>query len=319
MRALLNNRTFLFGGSICAIILLAEVAALVIGAIRLSAANEVLERKRTRLSELHHRNPYPSEANVRLLEDQLDELDFLVGELAAQMNRDPFPKDVVEAAEFSARAQDVIERFRKHASSADVVLPETLEVGFAQYASGGAVPEQEQVPRLTRQLYSVECVADVLVQCGVTSINTLSRDMFEEAGMEERTTRRRPRARGGPVAGVPEASITGPDRVFYIERVGVSFTTTENGVWDVLNAFAAAPHFMEVVEFSHQTRSNILAHNPAELKRGSESDDETLRFLSEGILSGKDAISRPERIIAGDDLVDIHISVNVFNFRPEEK
>ena len=68
------------------------------------------------------------------------------------------------------RAQATIECFKGQAAKAGIELPVGLEAGFSQYASGGAIPVLDHVPRLSRQLYSVEKVADVLIQSEVASI-----------------------------------------------------------------------------------------------------------------------------------------------------
>ena len=317
--SLRQNKTLMMGGGICAAILIVEAAVLAVGAVGLSKANKTVEREQRRLTKLLKRNPYPSAENVQTLEKNLDELEYRIGALSAEMTSDPFPKEAVEAAEFSARAQDVIERFRKRAERAGMVLPKSLEVGFAKYASGGAVPKALHVPRLTRQLYSVERVADVLVKSGVTSVDKLSRDLFEGATGADISPRRRPR--NAPPSSVRKplslvASVSGPGGLYYMERIGVSFTAKEDKVWRVLDGFAAASHFMVVTEFAHRTNSGILDYNPDAVKAGG--DDETLRFLSEGILSGAKALSRPERIIAGDELVKVRLMVDVYNFEPGE-
>lgn len=312
-----RNKTILIAGSVCAAALLVEIAFLAIGAVRLSKANRLLRHEQKRLTGLQQRNPYPSVDNVRVLEKNLDELKYRVGELAAELKRDPFPRDSVEAAEFSARAQDVIERFRSRATRAGMRLPETLEVGFSQYASGGAVPEAIHVPRLSRQLYSVERVADVLVQSGVDSVDIMSRDRFETEQEAEAPRRRSPRNIPNSRERKLPASSVGPNNIFYTERVGVSFSASEDVVWRVLDLFAAAPHCMVVSGFSHQTQSDIMAYNPAAFKRGEE-NSETARYLSDGILSGDEALSRPERVIAGNELIAVQLIIDVYNFDLEE-
>ncbi|MDF7823213.1 Amuc_1100 family pilus-like protein [Pontiellaceae bacterium B12227] len=314
-----GNKKLMIGGGICAAVLIVEVAVLAFGGVRLSQAKKAVKQERVRLTRLFKRNPFPSAENVQVLEKNLDELEYRIGAITAEMIRDPFPRDAIDAAEFSARAQDVIERFRERAEQSGMVLPDSLEVGFAKYASGGAVPQVSHVPRLMRQLHSVERVADVLVKNGVASVDKLSRDLFEASVGPEIPQRRRPR--NTPASGARKplslvASESGPDGSYYIERIGVSFSAKEAVVWRVLDGFAASPHVMVITEFAHQTRSGILDYSPEAVKAGG--DDETLRFLSEGILSGARALSRPERIIAGDELVEVRLMVDVYNFQPGE-
>ncbi|MEA2068489.1 MAG: Amuc_1100 family pilus-like protein [Verrucomicrobiota bacterium] len=318
-----KNKLLIFGGGFFAILLLAEVVFLMLAVGGYNREKGELKRNYRQLEQLHNRNPFPSMENTKDVQENLDRFEYEVGELAAALVRDPFPQEAIEAADFSARAQGVIERFRKRAEQSGVVLPDTLEAGFAPYASGGAVPAAPHVPRLSRQLYSVERVADVLVRSGVDSIDSLTRNVFEtETVPVQRAPRRRPR-REAPPSNVRKptplvASEIHAKNLYYIERVGVAFTAGEDVVWRVLDLFAAAPHFMVVSEFTHTTQSGILAYNPEAVKRGGEGDDETLRYLSEGILVGKKALSRPERIISGNEIVKVALVVDVYNFEPRE-
>ncbi|QBG48716.1 hypothetical protein EGM51_15380 [Verrucomicrobia bacterium S94] len=316
--SLRTNKLLMTVGGICCVILVVEVVLLVIQGVRLSAARKgyaALCRSRERLVQ---RDPYPSAGNVRRVEEHLDDLSYYIGELAGELNGDPFPAEAIEAAEFSARTQGVIERFRKKAVQAGVELPEKFEVGFSRYASGGAVPEMDYVLRLTRQLYSVERVADVLVQSGVHSITAMTRDVFEVADPD---TPRRRRSRNLPAARKltqeSAASWTGPGGLYYVEQIRVTFTADEKGVWRVLQGFSRAPHFMRISAFGHRTLTDIMQYSPTAVKRGGESDDEALKYLAEGILSGENALSRPERIIAGNDRVAVELAVDVYHFNPE--
>lgn len=319
---ILRNKLVMIGGGLSAAILLAELILLLLANGKLGRSRLLLEKRQCRLEQLHRRKPFPSENNVEQLQGELDRFEYMAGELAAVMVRDPFPQDAVEAADFSARAQDVIERLRKRATQAGIILPDALEAGFAQYASGGAIPLAKHVPRLSRQLYSVERVADMLVRGGVGSIDALTRDEFETrpATAHEATRRRRPR-RGALADRLqkPEtavASVVHPIGLYFIERVGVSFSAKEDVVWRVLDLFASAPHFMVVKEFAHATESNILSYNPEAVKRGGKGEDETLNYLSGGILVGEQALSRPERIVAGGEIVQVRLVVDVYNFEP---
>jgi hypothetical protein len=319
-----KNLLLVIGGGSFAVLLLVALVFLFRANADFQGQRKVLERQYKRLTELNTRKPFPSVENIEKAKRNLDQLEYRVVELGGGLSRDPLPADAIDAADFSAQAQDVIERFRKRAVDAGILLPENLEVGFARYASGGAIPEQAHVPRLSRQLYSVEKVVDVLVRSGAHSIEALTRDIFEIQTVpvpeETDSRRRRPRREVTPAKPGKNihtvASAVQPDGLYAIERIGASFTATEDEVWRTLDLLASAPHFMVVVAFRHNTQSDILAYNPEAVKRGGEGDDEALRFLAGGILSGSKALSRPERIIAGNELVRVTISVDVYNFAP---
>jgi hypothetical protein len=317
-----NNMVLVVGGGGGAVLLLLALVYLFNANAVYQKKGKRLEQQYRRLHELNVRSPFPSMENAEQMEQNLDRLDYHVGELAAQLVQDPFPPDAVESADFSARAQEVIERFRKRAANAGIVLPEGLEAGFSQYASGGAVPEPAHVPRLSRQLYSMEKVADILIRSEVRSIESLTRDVFEapDAAAAMPSTRRRAR-RSGPPPGEREdirtvASAVHPDGFYYVEHVGATVTADELSVWRLLDLLASVPHLMVLSDFRHATQTDILSYNPEAAKQAGKGDDETQKFLAGGILSGEQALSRPERIVAGNEIIRVSIRVDVYNFEP---
>lgn len=311
-----SNRMPAAAGAVFLLVTAAELVWLGLGVFSYSAAGKELNRNTRRLERLERRDPYPSAANLSALEENLDVLEYQVGELRAVMGRDPIPDEHADAAELSARIQEKVELFRKHAEEAGVELPDTLEAGFSEYASGGAVAAQADVPRLMRQLHSVSVLADVLIEAGVNSIEGISRERFEFEAEPETPRRRRPNSARAPRQRLP-ASEVGPDGLYMVERIGVEFSADENEVWRVLEGLASSPRFMIVTGFSHQTDTDILDYSPLAVTRGAETDDEALNYLREGILRGKKALSRPERIIAGADAVRVRMTVDVYNFNPE--
>jgi hypothetical protein len=306
-----KNRSVRLGLFAAVSVLGLELIAVGIGAFRLAGVSNEFDRSSSELMRLRTRALFPSVENISVAEERFDALEYKVGEYGAELKRDSFPAVATDAAAFSALAQDVIERFQKRASQAGIALPESSEVGFAAYASQGKVPTAGQVPRLSRQLYSVERVAGLLVDCGVQSIVNLSRDMFEESGDTSRTVRRRS-ALNKRGAGELPASRVEASGAYYIERITVSFTADEPAVWRVLESFATAPHCMAVVEFSHRTQSDILTFVPD--PRAGEVE---LSYLTGGFLAGESALTREERLVAGNEMIRVDLVVDVYNFNPE--
>ena len=83
---------------------------------------------------------------------------------------------------------------------------------------------------------------------------------------------------------------------------------------EVLDALAASPRFMVLRRVVLQTDAGILQYDPEAVKSASEGDDEMLRYLAGGILEGKNALSRPERLVAGDELISVTVGVDVYHF-----
>jgi hypothetical protein len=310
-----NHSVILMGGGACAVLLLAALVFLFRAQLDYQTQSRALERQYRRLAELDARQPFPSPENVAQERKNLEGFEYHAAELFAVLSRDPFPVEASDAAGFSARAQDVIEQFQKRTTDAGVQIPRNLEAGFAEYASGGAIPELSDVPRLSRQLSAVEKVADILVRCGVDSIEMLTRDLFEQQSDPFAEEKGRRGSRRG-VAAKPAndirkiASVVQQDGLYTIERVGAAFVATEQVAWAVLEELSAAAHFMVVADLEHTTLTSVLAYNP-DSTTPSDSEKE---FLPGGILSGRTALSRPERIVAGNEQVRISLQIEVYNF-----
>jgi hypothetical protein len=310
-----NHSVILMGGGVCAVLLLAALIFLFRALSDYQAQGRTLDRQYQRLAELDARQPFPSPENVAQERKNLEGFEYHAEELLAVLSRDPFPEDAADAADFSARAQDVIEQFQKRTTDAGVQIPGNLEAGFAEYASGGAIPELSDVPRLSRQLSAVEKVADILVRCSVDSIEILTRDLFEQQSDPFAEEKGRRGSRRGVTAKPPKdirkiASVVQPEGLYTIERVGTTFVATEQVAWAVFEELAAVPHFMVAADLEHATLTSVLTYNP-DSTTPSDSEKE---FLPGGILSGRTALSRPERIIAGNERVRISLQIDVYNF-----
>lgn len=320
-----NYMKWWLGAACCGVALLIALILLIRSGLELRDVRRAQERSHQRLATLQARKPYPAESNVEALKEKAEALEFHVGELSAELGRDTYAQENLEAAAFSARVQDILERMRKRAERTGVGIPPGMEASFARYASGGAIPRGEHVPRLVRQLQAVERIGEVLIHSGVDSILSLTRDRFEfPAAVPKEKVRRAPRRRWRrneveeSDVSFETASAAHPQGWYSAERVGVMFSATQESVWRVLNRLASTPRFMAVAEFSHITQTRIVDYDPESVVRGEEADDEMLRFLSEGILVGSEALSRPERIISGEELVEVSLLVDVYRFEEFE-
>lgn len=317
-----KNIVLVVGGGSCFVLLLMALFFLWKAGTAYREESRRLQQTYRQLAELHARAPFPSVENLSQEEKNVAALLDRLNDLKRTLARDPFPPDAREPADFSARVQRSIERFRTRATAAGIQLPDTLEAGFGQYSRGGVIPDPRYVPRLSRQLYSMERVTDVLIASGVGYIDALSRDPFETQpeAVPSAATRPNRRSRRDTAPVIPKqsarlvASVVDPNGLYVTERIGVSFTAKEMVVWDVLNRLAAASHFMVVSGFSFQTQTDIMAYQPGSPDQ--VKSEALKRYLSEGVLTGEAALSRPERIIAGDELLRVSLTVEVYNFEP---
>jgi hypothetical protein len=274
-----------------------------------------------RLDRLQGRVLFPSEENVEAVRKNYEGLVWQLSELEADLKRDPYAAEAGEAAGFSAEAQRRIERFRLRASLAGVAVSDALEASFAEYASGGKIPEPQHVERLSRQLFAATRVGDLLLEAEVERIDEINREPFEAAVVEPMI---RARGRRGRFEQPAEqemdfrllASEIDEQGLYSVERIEARFVAKELSLWKVLDGVASHPHFMVLSRITLETDAEILAYDPEAVKRAGEGDDEMLRYLAGGILEGKNALSRPERVVAGDESIEVQLVVEVYHFAP---
>lgn len=263
------------GGSVVAgalvVVLVHSAMAFARGRAELSLVERELER-------LTRRSAYPSTENLKELEDERDALAFMISELDVSMHAGAHIEGVPDAAVFSARAQAAIERYQARITGVGIVVPDELEVGFAAYASGGAVPDVLHVPRLMRQLDAVERVLDLLLEAEVASIDALERERFEFSPN-------------------PPQENEGAEG----ECIRVGFTAEEGSVWRALELFGQPARLLEVVEISHRTQSDMLRYEVSEKQTTDPAVSEDQMF------EGDAALSRSERIVAGGEWVRVEL------------
>ena len=161
---------------------------------------------------------------------------------------------------------------------------------------------------------------DVLLENGVASIDRLSRNIFEarsKGGQDLARRKRGPIGKATPSLMALTAEKVHPDNRYTFETISISFSAKEKVVWNILHAYSTDPAIVVIAEFSHKTLTDIEKYDPDRIKRGDSVDSAYSRFLSDGVLSGAAALSRSERIIAGDELIRVDLTLDVYIFNSE--
>ncbi|MCF7848526.1 MAG: Amuc_1100 family pilus-like protein [Kiritimatiellales bacterium] len=330
-----KNMPLVVGGAICAVLLLVALFFLFRFGSAYRAEQKVLKSQYQRLEQLNTRKPFPSAENVEKVKDNLAALEANLQTLMQALNKNSFQGQDLKAVDFSSRVQRAIQRFKDKAQEGNVALPQNMEIGFGQYASGGALPAPENVGRLVQQLHSIERVANILIKSGVISIEALEREVFEkpesqgeegadaDAGSQSRRSSRRSRA---PAKAAPDkkqnvASFVHPDGLYTFERVSVVFTAREDNLWRVMDLLASSPQLISISEIAFETQTKIMSYSPAdvvEAEAGMMEGNESLKSLAARVLSGT-KLSRQERQIAGDETIRASMKVDVYQFERSEQ
>jgi len=329
-----KKRLLIIGWGICTFLLLIALIFLIRNAYEYRSELSVLKTQYRKLEQLNSREPFPSAENVARMKENLETLQQNLRELKGELNKNPFPVISLAAVDFPAQVQKSIRQFRRRAKAANVKFPGNMEIGFSQYASGGAIPSPENVKRLVCQLYSVEKVADILIRSGVSSIEGLEREVFEKSGAadeepgvpeEIQRTRRGRRSRQltkrTKNMTFRTASFIHPDKLYSYERIRAVFTAREDAVWEVMKLLAVSPQFIAVSEVKLETQTTILSYRPEAVKQAETTtldDNESIQALAAKVLAGA-KLTRLERQIAGGEQITVFLTADVYNFGIEEQ
>lgn len=242
-----KHMVLMVGGGLAVLLLLAALVALVRFQGRYGEANRELDAVRLRLQQLNSRNPYPSAANVEKTRQNLAELQTKARALQQVLQKGQIQGEAMEPAEFAPMLEKTSRRMQQKAQEAGVSLPAGFSFGFPRYAAG-ELPVADAVYRLVGQLRAVETVCEILFQSRVAQIDSLDREMFEDAAPAgEVVAADSRRARRGTVENAPAATGRIPraatNELYGVERITVNVQGRETAIWDALNGLARHPSF----------------------------------------------------------------------------
>jgi hypothetical protein len=309
-----------------------------------------LQKAETDYQTLSEANPYPSSDNVKVMQTNLQmAVDFYV-ELQSELCRDRKPPELLGAAQFNVLLQDTFTALREAANwqggseeEAGTLLPEPFYFGFDQYT--GALPEEENIPRLVRQLRTIESVCTLLFENRVSAIEKIDRTIFE-AGVQGGQIQGRgldPFGNLTPLDTTTAASAEEESDLYSVEHVNIIFHARDEQLWKVMDAFCANPVFTVVTDValvntaapdprsgSRTGRRPMMPPTMMNRPRGGQLDQLGLppnmrnrgpMLPGEGRRSSNEPVillAREDRIAAGqDERVQATLGLDVYRFCPE--
>lgn len=319
-----KHRILVIGGGLALVILIVAVVLLVQMSARYRETSSSLERAQARLRSLNQRSPFPSEENVRVLEANLDLVRGEVAELKTRLSEANIEVDRIEPAQFAPLLERTYKRISDRAASLNVPIPGQGTYGYAVYAQG-TLPDRDHVERLVRQAKIQEYLGGLLLEAKVSRIDLLQRTAFEDAPVEteedQRFVRRptRPSSGQGSPTDIPRPE---PSDLYQTERFTLTFSGREGAVWDALNRLGASPLFIKVVDVSLRNLGDDIG-KPVDLQARFLETRRAAAAAGQGRGAGMEVtpqvlatIPREDRIIAGRELIEAKVVLDVFLFTP---
>ena len=275
-----RNQTILAAGGAVSALLVAGAGFLAWrGATAASEAESAMEKSRREYRSLAAEAISPTQENLDVCLDNLNETSNRVAKLSRVLFRGDVPLDRKTtpgnfvSRECSGTIAALVADAPLNAAEVPVVDPD-MQFGFETYSArqGGFLPKPDQVPRLLRQLRLVDKLVRILYAAGIDHLDAVGRVQFdvgagggESGARPARPPRNRDRSRG-PGGSVPKtipvpvpSFAEDPAVPMSCERFGFVFSTREKGLLAVLDAIAAMQPFAMVSDLSFaKTGEDVL-------------------------------------------------------------
>ncbi|HBA84960.1 MAG TPA: hypothetical protein DCZ95_12770 [Verrucomicrobia bacterium] len=317
------------GGTISLVLILAALVMLFRFHGAFKKVNSELQSSMNRLTFLHQRDPYPSEANVEQMRKQADLLQGFFTNLYGQLQVGQLEPENMESAQFPLLLERTIRKLLDSSMTANVKLPARFAFGFDRYAKG-ELPSSSDIPRLVVQVKEVEELCNLLYKSKIGEIVSVTREVFEQGGSMAQPTEPQGGGRRRGMANQSEqnASATAifphqPDAgeqagLYSREHYTLTFASNDSSIREVLNAMARSPLFVVVsnLELDNAGKSvkkgaDIL---PAKAPAPSSSVVAPAGSVPSAVGAKDTAVSREQRIVAGREPVVVKLEVDVYRF-----
>ncbi len=319
------------GGGICLILAALALYLLLRFQSDYTRVDESLGNAMNQLSVLNYRDPYPSEENVKRLQQNLGGLREHFMALYSNLRQGQMEPRRMEPAEFPGVLGRARNQLAGKAAELNVKLPERFAFGFDRYV--GELPAAVDIPRLVIQTKEVEELCMALYRAKVSEISSIQRTIFEQAALVEaassaegrRGGRRREGGEESPEGVViPAVQTQDPNALYTREHYVLSFTATDSSVWELLNILARLPMFVVVTDIQMTSENKdlnrgVLAKNAAataaaQAAAAAQPNALGLPPPAPVIVSETNYPPREERVVAGRERMQVVLGVDVYRF-----
>lgn len=276
-----------------------------------------------RLNGLSSRTVFPSEANVQVMGKQLGVYEDYLNTLYASMREGQISDESVDRDRFSRLLEDGLRRLLNEARVKSITIAPNIAFGVQRYIDG-ALPADDELPRLVNQFRSITALCDILYAAGIGELVSVERTVFEkgvqQAATEEGFNRRRNQTEA--IAAAPSTELyTDPDGLFTKEHYVLSYRAKDEATWKVLDRLSKGAPFVIVtkVEISNPAKPVVI------LPKTEEKDAAPKPVSTDGWSAPGTAtqvapqeespiLPRELRVVAGQELSTVRLEVDLYNF-----
>ncbi|MEI6563366.1 MAG: Amuc_1100 family pilus-like protein [bacterium] len=239
------------------LLLIGAVTLLVFGFLQFSTVEANLSASKSALESLYTQNPFPSGHNLKQERDNIKTIKMELTGLQLAMGAGQVQPAVLQSrAGFITQFWETQKTLLAGAGGITKVN-KTFDFGFGRHMNG-ALPSNDDVPRLTQQLKIVETLCTILYAAKITALTGISRQEFESD----------PGSGSGMVKSAP-APVSAPNSLLSSEievrnirdvaagtipagqsygrwRFVLQFTARESALMNVMNGLSSSPVFIIV-------------------------------------------------------------------------
>lgn len=187
---------------------------------RLEEAHNGQEQRWLRTAAVFKKDPFPSNTNVRVLQDNVESIEQAFDALATRLAEGQAQPMDLSPGKFINLLHAKKGALHAAAASNLVAVTPSFEFGFEAYAER-QIPWGGEVGRLTQQLQIIEALCRAMYDARVASITEITRETFERSTDGDRSPT--PSAGGGRSIGfaAPAPSASGAKRAIVNEHAGL--------------------------------------------------------------------------------------------------
>lgn len=318
-----SKKKLIIGLAVFGALLAGATAFLVMRKAELTEARESLESELSSRGSLAGAKVFPSQANLQKLEAQRKALQQVLDETRAAVSN----RQVQAVAVTGTKFNDLLESTRKaiiaKAAKKMVLVnptepesPENLApvnvsaiLHMDSKAYEAVSPKDENAPRLTIQLKTLEMVINCLIDTGVSAVVGFEREKFEAAAAALNTME---------TQATPRAAAAAPAPVLASNTYTIAFQGSEPVVWSALTNLQNLPVAPVVTQVSFHNLNKSL-----QFSEGTEAAGNAAVNPLEALFAAhaaKPAADEPKavdplaakKLVAGTELVEAQVTFKVY-------
>lgn len=337
-------------GSIAIVLLIVGVFMALRYQSRYADIRRDLTTAESNIRQLVNRDPFPSDENMQVLRQNLDDMSVQLENLQEWMSQGQINFEGIRAPnDFMIKLASNLRSLRTKANQRGVQLPADFYFSFRRYAEGD-MPSMRHVPRLTRQLQMVAVICELLFEGRIDSIVSIERQEFDAASRDRSSDTGEPEVIGRgaarfspqPADGTPARDTIHeegrkPAAGYAWEKFEIDFTVRETAFWSIMHTLSTTNLLVSVKDVSFEAidRAQERSRSPrARRPQSTRSSTEAGRSRLGDVIgrevgdepprpsgSTQDAdledVPREQRVVAGDGMLNVSMTLNMFRFLDE--